>query len=306
MNDSNRTATSAPAERRACFTAPPGEAALVPAGSITWRVFRNPIATYIGGITAVVLELAEPRVCAGVWDHTTFRVDPLRRLRRTGLAAMMTVFGARSEAERMIAGVRRMHGRVTGVTADGVPYQANDTELLDWVQATASFGFLEAYAAYARPLAPGERDAFYAQSAVPAQQYGAMGAPTSQAALDALFAAMLPKLRRTDVVFEFLELMRATPVFPRPLRPLQSLLLRAAIELLPPQVVSMLEIGAQWRLRRWERPIVRAIARVADLWTPAGSPAAQACRRLGLDPKEVFAVRSRPAADKLPGGATSV
>ena len=71
----------------------------------------------------------------------------MRRLRRTGLAAMITVYGARSEAERMIAGVRRMHDRVAGTTPDGVAYAANEQELLDWVQATASYGFVEAYSA---------------------------------------------------------------------------------------------------------------------------------------------------------------
>ncbi len=40
------------------------------------------------------MELAEPRVRNGVWERTTFRADPIRRLRRTGLAAMVTVYGA--------------------------------------------------------------------------------------------------------------------------------------------------------------------------------------------------------------------
>jgi uncharacterized protein (DUF2236 family) len=48
-------------------------------------------------------------VRTGVWEHTTFRVDPIRRLRRTGLAAMVTIYGARGKAEAMIARVRRMH-----------------------------------------------------------------------------------------------------------------------------------------------------------------------------------------------------
>jgi uncharacterized protein (DUF2236 family) len=279
----------APAPQRPRFTEPVGEPALVPAGSVTWRVFRNPIATYIGGITAVILELAEPRVCSGVWDHTTFRTDPLRRLRRTGLAAMMTVYGARSEAERMIAGVRRMHGRVSGVSADGQAYNANDTELLDWVQATASFGFLEAYAAYAAPLSQPQRDAFYAESATPARAYGAVSAPTSQTALDALFAAMQPKLQPTPVIFEFFDLMLKTPVFPRPLRGLQRVLLHAAVQLVPATLRQQLRIGREWELRHWERPIVRVAAWLADRWTPRNHPMIEACQRLGLNPKTLFA-----------------
>ena len=77
------------------FLRPVGEAALVPADSISWRVFKNPLSLFIGGVAAVILELAEPRVRTGVWEHTTFRTDPIRRLRRTGLAAMVTIYGAR-------------------------------------------------------------------------------------------------------------------------------------------------------------------------------------------------------------------
>ena len=55
------------------------------------------------------MELAEPRVRTGVWEHTTFRIDPIRRLQRTGLAAMMTIYSARGTAEAMIARVRWMH-----------------------------------------------------------------------------------------------------------------------------------------------------------------------------------------------------
>jgi len=103
------------------FSTPAGEPALAPADSVSWRVFANPVALFIGGVTAVLLELAEPRVRSGVWDHTSFRTDPLPRMKRTGLAAMVTVYGARSRAEAMIAGIGRMHGRVTGVTPAGAP-----------------------------------------------------------------------------------------------------------------------------------------------------------------------------------------
>ena len=66
------------------FSQPVGEAALVSPNSVSWRVFKNPLSLFIGGITAVIMELAEPRVRTGVWEHTNFRVDPIRRLRRTG------------------------------------------------------------------------------------------------------------------------------------------------------------------------------------------------------------------------------
>src|SRR5439155_25340913 len=113
------------------FSQPIGEAALISPDSVSWRVFKNPISLFIGGVTAVIMELAEPRVRTGVWEHTTFRLDPIRRLRRTGLAAMVTIYGARSTAESMIVRIRRMHEMVAGTTASGEAYRANDSELLN-------------------------------------------------------------------------------------------------------------------------------------------------------------------------------
>ena len=42
------------------FSPPVGEAALVPADSVSWRVFKNPLSLFIGGVAAVIMELAEP------------------------------------------------------------------------------------------------------------------------------------------------------------------------------------------------------------------------------------------------------
>ena len=47
-------------------------------------VFKNPVTMFIGGVAAVILELAEPRVRTGVWEHSRFSRDPVGRLRRTG------------------------------------------------------------------------------------------------------------------------------------------------------------------------------------------------------------------------------
>lgn len=262
------------------FAAPPGEPALAAPDSISWQVFKNPVALFIGGITAVLLELAEPRVRSGVWDHTSFKTDPLPRLRRTGMAAMVTVYGARSRAERMIAGVGRMHERVAGVTSDGTPYRALDPELMDWVQATASFGFMEAYHAFVRPLDKAERDAFYAEAVPAARLYGAPGAPMSEAARKALFEAMRPKLERSDIVFEFLDIMRRTPALPGPLRPLQAMMIRAAVDILPQWARDLL--GLRSELKGWERWLLAKAGAAADRMAIASAPPAQASVRMGL------------------------
>ncbi|HEX5775485.1 MAG TPA: oxygenase MpaB family protein [Caulobacteraceae bacterium] len=262
------------------FEQPAGEPALVGPDSVSWQVFRNPVALFVGGIAAVLLELAEPRVRHGVWDHTTFRTDPLRRMRRTGLAAMVTVYGARSIAEAMISGVGRMHGRVSGETAAGAAYRADDPELLDWVQATASFGFLEAYSAFVRPVGDADKDRYYAEGGPSAALYGATGAPGSLAELQAQFEAMRPKLERSAVIFEFLDILRRTPVLPGP-RGGQLMMIRAAVDILPGWARETLGLEDQ-RLKAWERSLVRALGRLSDRILVESSPSSAACRRLGL------------------------
>jgi uncharacterized protein (DUF2236 family) len=253
---------------------------LVAPSSVAWQVFRNPVALFIGGVAAVILELAEPRVRSGVWDNSSFTSDPVDRLRRTGLAAMVTVYGAKSSAEAMIANVRRIHDSIEGRTEAGAFYRANDPELLDWVQATASYGFLEAYCAYVRRLPPAARDLFYAEGLPAASLYGATGAPRDEHELAALFARMRPKLERSEVIFEFLRIMQHAPLFPASLRPVQRLLVRAAVDIVPPWARRLTGLGQG--LNGLERHAVRQIGAAANRLRLDGSPAAQACLRLGL------------------------
>lgn len=269
------------------FSEPAGEAALVPPDSISWRVFKNPVALFIGGVGAVVLELAEPSVRDGVWQHSSFRTDALTRLQRTGLAAMMTVYGPRSRAETMIAHVVRAHGKVVGETSEGTPYEANDPVLLDWVQATASFGFMHAYHRYARALSPAERDAFLAEAEPSARLYGATDAPRSEAELAALFDRMDSRLVPSPIIVEFLDIMRTVPALPAALRPVQHLLVRAAVDMLPSALIERLGLHG-WRLKAWQRPLVRAAGAAADRLLLPSSPPVQASLRLGLPAKYLY------------------
>jgi uncharacterized protein (DUF2236 family) len=267
---------------RVDFAAPKGEPALLPPDSVSWRVFKNPVALFIGGVTAVLLEFAEPRVRSGVWDHSTFRTDPVGRLKRTGLAAMVTVYAARSVAEKMIAGVRRMHDRVKGVTPAGHSYAANDPELLNWVHVTASFGFLEAYCAYAGPLSAGDRDSFYAEGRSAAALYGATDVPASVAEQQAKFAAMAPRFERSEIVFEFLDIMRKARALPPPLNLAQGALVKAAVALLPNEARRVLDLVDAHKLSAVERLLIRRMGWRADRIVLETAPPAQSCIRLGL------------------------
>jgi uncharacterized protein (DUF2236 family) len=263
------------------FARPIGEAALVRPESVSWRVFKNPLSLFIGGVTAVIMELAEPRVRTGVWEHTTFRADPIRRLRRTGLAAMMTIYGPRSKAEPMIARVRRMHDLVAGTTPSGQAYYANDPELLNWVHATAAYGFLQAYHAYVQPLSFVERNRYYAEGVAAARLYGATNVTASELELERLFDTNVSRLERSNIVFEFLSIMRAAPILPLLIRPVQHLLVRAAVDLVPLWVQRTLGLTGHG-LHSWEANVVRQAGAFTDRLVLTSSPAVQACTRLGL------------------------
>ena len=254
------------------FSRPVGEAALLSPESVSWRVFKNPLSLFIGGVTAVIMELAEPRVRTCLWEHTTFRLDPIRRLRRTGLAAMVTIYGARSTAEPMIARIRRMHEMVAGTTASGEAYRANDSELLNWVHGTAAYGFLQAYHMYVQPLSSSERDRYYAEGVPAASLYGASGAPTSEIELEMLFHAMAGRLER----------------------PAQGLLVRAGVDLTPNWVRTILGLNGHG-LHPWEAEVIRQAGAFADRVVLASNPAVQACRRMRLPADYLYVRRSAVA-----------
>jgi uncharacterized protein (DUF2236 family) len=262
------------------FSQPPGEPALAPQDGVAWRVFANPVSLFVGGVAAVLLELAEPSVRSGVWSQGGFQRDPGMRLRRTGFAAMMTVYGPRSAAEKLIAQVVQVHGHVRGTTPDGLPYRANDPRLLDWVQASAVFGFTEACHRYVQPLSPAEKDEAFVEAQPSACLYGATGVPRSWSAWEALLAATAPGLEGSGVLADFLRIMAEAPLVPAPMRPLQRLLVRAAVEITPEPVRSLPQLRGRG-LRFGEAALVRALARTAVLLPLGDTPPLQAARRLG-------------------------
>jgi uncharacterized protein (DUF2236 family) len=270
------------------FSRPLREEALIGPNSVSWRVFKNPIALFIGGVAAVILELAEPGVRAGVWEHSSFRKDPVGRLRRTGLAAMVTVYGPRSVAEPMIAGVVRKHAAVDGETAAGVRYSANDPRLLGWVHVTAVFSFAEAYNRYVESLSHTEFDAVYREGVPASLLYGALDAPQTAAAAQRLFESMQGKLDPSPVVFEFLQIMRETRALPHPLLWLQPVLVRAAVDLVPEWTRRLLGLKENYGLRPQEKWLVKLAGDFSNRIVPLGSPAIQSCLRLGLPATHLY------------------
>lgn len=274
-----------PPAYRIDFASPPDEPSLVPPDSPQWRVFRNPIALGVGGVAAVLLEFADARIRSGLWDHSTYKADPIGRSTRTGMAALVGVYGPESAARRVIGGVNRMHRKVAGETPGGEAYRALDPELLDWVSATAVWGVLHAFERFVRPLDAAERARYFADGEPVARLYGVENAIASDADFDAMLDRLSPRFEPHPIVREFLAIVMSGTAAPSVPKPLHRALGRAAVSLLPASVRDRLELGREFDLRAADRLALKLAGRTADVVRVPGSPAWDAAKRLGLPGK---------------------
>ena len=129
--------------------------------------------------------------------------------------------------------------------------------------------------------------------------YGATSALTTETALETLFETMTARLERSDIVFEFLAIMRSASILPLPLRPVQHLLVRAAIDLVPRWLRTIVGLNERG-LYPWEASLVRRAGAFADRIVLEASPAVQACRRMRLPADYLYIHDSVPAANIPP------
>ena len=264
------------------FTAPVGEPALLAPDSVQWRVYKNQIALGIGGIAAVLLEFAEPRIRSGVWDHSTYKADPIGRSKRTGVVAMLACYGPASTAKAAIGSVNRLHGKVKGETPGGEKYRAMDPVLLDWVSATASYGFLMAYDRFVHPLSDADKDRFMRDSDAIGREFGARHAPPTVDAFMDMMASLEPRFEPHPIIFEFLDIIQSGRAAPNVPRFLHRAIARASVSLLPDHVRQRLDLGARFNLTRLDRMALKLAGRLADRRIDPQSPPCQASVRMGL------------------------
>jgi len=150
-----------------------------PPESVIRRVGNSPVTPFLGGGTAVLLQVAHPLVAVGVAEHSDYRRDLWSRLGRTLRALYLITFGSTAEADTAGAAVQAVHAHIHGRTRTelgrfppGTPYAADDPELMLWVHATLVAASLSAYQRFERPLSPKERERYYQEMSVVAQLFG--------------------------------------------------------------------------------------------------------------------------------------
>jgi uncharacterized protein (DUF2236 family) len=264
---------------------PAGDPGLFGPSSVTWRMHSDFCGMLAGGLCALYLQLLHPRALAGVWDHSNFREDLVGRLRRTTAFVGATTYAPTHDAEAMIERVRTIHGHVRGLDEAGVPYAADDPDLLTWVHVSEMSSFLAGYRAYG-PMAVSAAvaDAYLDETRRVAEALGARDVPGSVAEMDAYIARVLPSLvfgERSRVVLEVLGRLD----LPVPMAGLsRDLFLHAGAALLPDWAASLLQrSAADLRKARLARGTLRGMAPLFRMALTEGV-ASRSCRRVGVDP----------------------
>jgi uncharacterized protein (DUF2236 family) len=181
-----------------------------------------------------------------------------------------------------------MHSKISGITSHGVPYSANDGDLLTWVHATAAFGFASAYSRYAEPLDSTQLDAYYLEGLTASRLYGATHAPRTHIEVQALFDAMETRLEPSPIVVRFLQIMHETPALPAALLWLQPSLVRAAVGLIPESIRRRLELGESHGPSLKDRLLAALSGAAANRVMLQESPAIRSCLRLGLPSNHLY------------------
>ena len=262
---------------------PKGDPGLFGPDSISWRVHGDFTSMLIGGISALMLQALHPLALAGVWDHSNFRQDMLGRLRRTGQFISGTTFGSTADANWLIHKVRTIHLQVIGTGLDGKPYAASDPELLTWVHVAEVSNFLAAHLRYRNPhLSAEDQDRYYDEIAVVAERLGATDVPRSRQQITDYLEGIRPQLLCDERSHEVIRLLLNAPAPSLLAKPFGSLMMQAAIDLLPDWASDQLELEQQPLTRKLVRAGVNSTAPILR-WAVRNGSVQRARRRMGLD-----------------------
>ena len=160
-----------------------GDPGLFGPGSITWSVIGD-VATFAGGIRALLVQAAHQEVAAGVADHSRYRDDPLGRLSRTSAYVTATAFGAMPEVDHAVALVRQAHRPVRGKSHRDRSYSANHPAQAAWVHNVLTESFLATHLLFGkRRLSATEADEFVREQTAVGRLLGSDPLPETARAL---------------------------------------------------------------------------------------------------------------------------
>lgn len=152
------------------------------------------------GQRALTVGAIKPLNYIGTATHSGHKGDPFKRLTRTAIAFETIFFGSRSEADRVLAYVHKMHSRVNGTLPEdagvhpaGTAYDAFDPGLMVWTVAAMTDSAETMHDLLVRRLRADEREALWQDYRRFAELFGtpADALPATYPAFREYFAAEL-------------------------------------------------------------------------------------------------------------------
>lgn len=147
--------------------------------SLMWRIGRCYLPAVLGAGRALLLQVAHPWVTQGVDHHSSTRLDPIGRARRTFSTVVAMTLGSRQQAFAAARGLHRVHEHIRGTMEQaagpfvrGSEYFANELHALMWVHATLWDSLVEMYELIVSPLTGEEKQRFYDETKRFAQLFG--------------------------------------------------------------------------------------------------------------------------------------
>lgn len=219
---------------------PTSDEALFAPGSVIRRVHGDVTTMMVGGIAALLTQMLHPKALGGVWDHSDVQSDMIGRLRRTARFIAVTTYGHRDEALAAIERVNRIHAQVGGTLPDGTAYRADEPRLLAWVHVAGAINFLDGWRRYAEPrMSRSDQDRYFAESGEVAALLNADPVPRTRHEAESLIRGFRAELHVDARTRAFRDLVLKAPASSAAEAPMQALLMRAAVDLLPPFARSL-------------------------------------------------------------------
>lgn len=250
------------------------------------RALQREAVLALGGLRAIVLQVAHPAVGHGVAEHSDFALDPVARLHATLSFVYVVADGDEPLVRAVARAVGRAHRPVVSGSASAVPYDARDPELQRFVAATLHETSLRMAELVWGPLPPPLVDELLALSGRFATALGMPAAmwPVDMQAFERYYREVLDGLRLDAVTSGVLRELVAARRAPLWVRAAMPLLLALTAPLLPTPLRTQLG----WQRVPGERVAAALVGLLAPLYRAAP-------RRLRTLPSRRYVAAARRA-----------